>query len=249
MKISVVLITRNEEQNIARALESVRWADELIVVDACSTDCTAEIARAHGAIVLVRPWPGFAEQRNWALQQTSGDWILPLDADEVVDPELGDEIRRVVESSGDINGYWIARRNIVFGRWLRRGGMWPDYKLRLFRRGTGQFQNRPVHEGLDVRGKTERLKHSFAHYTYPTIEGYIDTMNRYSSLGAVARGPRAFSFINIAVRPTIRFAYNYLFRLGFLDGREGFLFHLYHSAYVSWTYAKAWEMVVNKKPE
>jgi hypothetical protein len=158
-------------------------------------------------------------------------------------------------SRANIDGYWIQRRNLFLGRWLRHGGFWPDPKLRLFRRGSGRFENRAVHEDIAFEGKTGRLKVALSaliHHSYPTLSDYIEHMNRYSSLGAemvVAKhnGKVRFSVINIFLRPLTTFIYNYLFRLGFLDGREGLLLHLYHAVYVSWKYAKAWEMANKPK--
>ena len=147
---------------------------------------------------------------------------------------------------GGFSGLWVPRKNQFLGRWLRHGGFWPDPKLRFFRRGSGRFEDRAVHEDVRLDGKTGQIRYgSLIHHSYPTLSDYIEHMNRYSSLGAemvVARGKVRFSVINIAARPLATFVYNYLFRLGFLDGREGLLLHLYHAAYVSWKYAKAWEL-------
>jgi hypothetical protein len=129
-------------------------------------------------------------------------------------------------------------------RWIKHGGFWPDSKLRLFRSGTAKFDERPVHETIRVAGSAGRLQGALLHRAYPTLEGYIAQMNRYSSLGAelaVTEGKRGFSLVDIVLRPALTFVYNYFLRLGFLDGREGLLLHLYHSVYVSWKYAKAWE--------
>ena len=145
-----------------------------------------------------------------------------------------------------LSGYWLPRKNFFLGRWIKHGGFWPDPKLRLFRRGYGRFENRAVHETLKVDGYTARLKSgALLHHSYSTLSDYLDHMNRYSSLGAemvVAKGRVRFSVFNIVVRPAATFLYNYFFRLGFLDGREGLLLHLYHAIYVSWKYAKAWEL-------
>jgi glycosyltransferase involved in cell wall biosynthesis len=145
-----------------------------------------------------------------------------------------------------LSGYQIPRKNFFLGRWIKHGGFWPDPKLRLFRRGYGRFESRAVHETVKVDGYTAKLKSgALLHHSYPTLTDYIDHMNHYSSLGAemaVAKGPRGFSLFNIVVRPWATFTYNYIFRLGFLDGREGLLLHLYHAVYVSWKYAKAWEL-------
>ena len=149
-----------------------------------------------------------------------------------------------------VTGFWISRKNEFLGRWIKHGGFWPDPKLRLFKRGLARFERRIVHEDAKlIDGISGRLKHSLRHHSYPTLTDYIDHMNRYSSLGAeiaVASGRRGFSLFNIVLRPIATFIYNYFFRLGFLDGREGLLLHLYHAVYVSWKYAKAWELA-NKK--
>jgi glycosyltransferase involved in cell wall biosynthesis len=146
----------------------------------------------------------------------------------------------------DFAGLWIPRKNEFLRRWIRHGGFWPDLKLRLFRRGKGKFESRAVHEDVQVEGATRRIQcGSILHHCYPTLSDYIEHMNRYSSLGAemvVAKGKVRFSVSNIVLRPLATFIYNYCFRLGFLDGREGLLLHLYHAVYVSWKYAKAWEL-------
>jgi hypothetical protein len=149
------------------------------------------------------------------------------------------------QREGDLAGATIPRRNSFLGRWVRRGGFYPDRKLRLFKKGLAVFESRAVHEDAHTDGFTVRLNAALIHHSYPTLYDYIEHMNRYSSLGAemvVAKGPVRFSFINIVLRPAFTFIYNYFFRFGFLDGREGLLLHLYHAVYVSWKYAKAWEL-------
>jgi len=241
--LSVVVITCNEEANIGRLLESTRPADEHIVLDGGSTDRTLEIAHGFGARTFTEEWKGYSAQKNSAIAKASGDWVLSLDADETVEPELMGEIRHVIEHDSPVNGYYMPRKNYFLGRWIRHGGFYPDRKLRLFRRGRGRFVERPVHEVVQVDGPTGVLNHALVHNAYPTLEGYIQHMNRYASLGAeiVAARKGGFSFLNIVVNPLATFVYNYFFRLGLLDGREGLLLNLYHSAYVSWKYAKAWE--------
>ena len=301
MTLSVVLITYNEESNLARTLESVRpllhdRQGEIIVVDSGSTDRTVEIAKSFGAKVFVEAWKGYAGQKNSAIEKASGDWILSLDADEEVDSKFCRVVSRLASkpdgltqtdlttlaptSGGDSSdrvevvtayeepvdpgkeeppdsalgpsGYRIARKNEFLGRWIKHGGFWPDPKLRLFRRGCGRFEERAVHETVKVSGHTATLKHgAILHRSYPTLSDYIDHMNRYSSLGAemiATAGPTGFGAINIVIRPWLTFVYNYFLRLGFLDGREGLLLHAYHAVYVSWKYAKAWELRHSRKP-
>lgn len=223
---------------------------EIIVVDSGSTDRTVEIARAFGAKLFSEPWKGFAGQKNSAMAKASGDWILQLDADEPLEPALAAEINDALNETKDLVGFWIPRKNFFLGRWIRHGGFYPDPKLRLIRRGAGCFEEYGAHPTIKVNGPTGRLKHAMLHDAYPTLRGYIDHMNSYSSSGAevaVSEGHRSFSVRNIVIRPLVTFIYNYVFRLGFLDGREGLLLHLYHSVYVSWKYAKAWELARSRR--
>jgi len=260
--ISVVIISYNEEANIARTLQSVMplvrdGRGEIIVVDSGSTDGTVEIAKSFGARIFVEEWKGYAAQKNSAIDKATGDWILSLDADE----ELGTEARDFIDSlestvhKFDFDGVAFNRRNYFLGRWIKHGGFYPDPKVRLFRRGSGRFENRLVHEDIQLlEGKKvfdpnheygEYTDYYMLHHSYPTFSDYISHMNHYSSLGAemaVAKGKRHFLALDIVFRPLLTFTYNYFFRLGFLDGREGFLLHAGHAIYVSWKYMKVWEL-------
>ncbi len=272
MNLSVVIITFNEEANIARTLASVQplVADgkgEIIIVDSGSTDRTVEIAKSFGAKVFVEEWKGFAAQKNSAIDKATGDWILSLDADEEVGPGMREFIllalfgKHEQEFSDFQGGMTFSRRNCFMGRRIGHGGFYPDPKLRLVRRGSARFEERLVHEDLRLSQGVEYRPSLFyemgdpieiLHHSYPTLSDYIEHMNRYSSLGAemeVAKGNGKvrFSVINIVLRPLATFIYNYFFRLGFLDGREGLLLHLYHAVYVSWKYAKAWELSRTKQ--
>ena len=246
--LSVAIITRNEEANLERTLGSVAWADEIVVLDCGSSDRTEEIARKFRARFFVEEWQGFAAQKNSALEKCACDWLLSLDADEALSDELAKEIWELLEGDPPFDGYALPRRNLFLGRWMRFGGFYPDPKLRLFRRGAAEFEARPVHETVHFPGKAGRLKGDMVHNAYPTLSDYIAHMDRYSTLGAervVSTGKwgrqwPAFA-ANVALNPAATFVYNYFFRLGFLDGREGLLLHLYHSVYVSWKYSKAWE--------
>jgi glycosyltransferase involved in cell wall biosynthesis len=252
--LSVCIITYNEEANIARTLDSVKAiAHEMIVVDSGSTDKTAELARSRGAKVFVEEWRGFSKQKNAAMSKASGDWILSLDADEEVSPELAASIQALLKSgkaAPEFDGYMVGRKNIYLNRWLKRSGYYPDRKLRLVRRGMGEFEDRPVHESMHSTRKIGRLDGDLIHHAYSTLESFIEHANRYSSLGGEMEASKrivGFSIANIVLRPLGAFIYRYFFRLGFLDGREGLLVHLNHAAYVSWKYAKAWEYSKNSR--
>lgn len=252
--LSVAIITLNEEANLARTLASVQFADEIIVIDSGSTDRTLEIARSFPSVKLFsEPWKGFAAQKNSAIEKCVGTWVLSLDADEELTPELQNEIRLLLPSNPSADAYMLRRRNLFLGRWIKRGGYYPDPKLRLFRNHSAnfapaaRFSDRPVHETIAFDGKLETLHHDLIHHAYPTIESYIEHMDRYSTLGAqilvekgkISRSAPAF-FWNMRVVPQFTFIWNFFFRGGFLDGREGLLLHAYHSTYTSWKYAKAW---------
>jgi glycosyltransferase involved in cell wall biosynthesis len=250
--LSVAMVACNEEANLARTLASViELADEIILIDGGSGDGTVRIARSFGPKVRIfeEPWKGFARQKNSAIDKATGDWVLLLDADEAVSAELAAEIETLLAGEPEYQAYWIPRLNLIFGRWMRHGGFYPDRKLRLFRKGTARLpEDVEVHETPKTTAAAGRLKHDLLHYQYPTLALYIEHMDRYSTAsvggllraGRTSRGLAAF-VVNTLVNPAATFVKNYIFRLGFLDGREGLLLHLYHSAYVSWKYAKAWE--------
>lgn len=252
--LSVAIITLNEEANLGQTLASVQFADEIVIVDSGSTDRTLDIARSFNARVFSEPWKGFSSQKNFAIEKCSGTWVLSLDADEELTPELQNEIRILLATEPSSDSYLLRRRNMFLNRWIRYGGYYPDPKLRLFRRHAAnfapatRFTERPVHETIACDGKLEILHHDLIHHAYPTIESYLEHMDRYSTLGAqivIKKGKTSRSWLafywNIVAVPTLTFTWNYLFRLGFLDGREGLLLHLYHSTYTSWKYSKAWQ--------
>jgi glycosyltransferase involved in cell wall biosynthesis len=241
--LSVALITLNEAANLPRTLKSITWAQEVVIVDSGSTDATREIAEAGGARFFAEPWKGFGRQKNSAIARATGEWVLSLDADEEVSAALA-------------GAYRIPRLNHFLGRPLRHGGYWPDPKLRLFRKGAAEFEESAVHESMRATVPVGQLKRPLIHHCYPTLADYIEHMNRYSGLaaaklaadGRAGLGTAAFTW-NALLNPAATFAWNYLFRLGFLDGREGFLQHLNHSVYILWKYAKAWEAARREKQE
>ena len=252
--VSVAIITCNEEQNLPRTLASVQFADQIIVVDSGSADRTVEIAQSFNATVIYQQWLGFAAQKNLAISHCTGDWILSLDADEELSPELQEQITTLIPSNPPADAYFLRRRNLFLGKWIRFGGFYPDPKLRLFRRNTAgftqtpHFEDRLVHETIAFDGESATLDFDLIHHAYPTLESYIEHMDRYSTLGAkhLLRSNRdshtTSAFVaNVLLIPYLTFLWNYVFRLGFLDGREGLLLHLYQSTYTSWKYAKAWQ--------
>jgi len=253
------MIAMNEEANLPRSLESIRWADEIILVDSGSTDKTIEIAQSYGAKTSFHAIRGHGEQKNIALDLCASAWTLLLDADEVLTPELQTEIRRLLSGENgkpEFDAYWIPRLNLFCGRWIRHGGFYPDRKLRLFRRGAARLsEGVGPHSTPQFSGSCGKLKHDMLHFAYPTLSVYLEHMNRYSTEIArllVERGRTSASWPalvwNAVLNPAATFLYNYFFRLGFLDGREGLLLHLNHSVYIHWKFIKAWEAGRSRKP-
>jgi glycosyltransferase involved in cell wall biosynthesis len=253
--LSIAMIAMNEEANLPRTLESVRWADEIIVVDSGSKDRTIEIAQSFGAKTSYNAIRGHGEQKNVALDLCTSEWILLLDADEVLTPELQKEIQDLLAGEPECGAYWIPRLNLYFGRWIRHGGFYPDRKLRLFRRGAARLsEGVGPHSTPQFSGPSGKLRHDMLHYAYPTLRIYLEHMNRYSAeiarlLHQRGRDSKSwFAFVwNAVLNPAATFVYNYFFRLGFLDGREGLILHLNHSVYIHWKYLKAWRLGQGKE--
>jgi glycosyltransferase involved in cell wall biosynthesis len=242
-RLSVTIIAWNEEERLRACLESVAWADEIIVIDAESTDKTAALAREFTDRVWVRPWPGFAVQKNFAIEQATGEWILSLDADERVTPELAERIRTILGDDGPGDGYSIPRRNIFWGAWVRHGGLYPDYQLRLFRRGAGRFVQDAVHESVRVTGAVAPLGEALVHQSYRDLEDFVRRSNRYSTLAAqdwIRRGRRV-SVPALIMKPLGRFVSMYIVQRGFLDGWRGLVLAVLYAEYVFLRMAKAWE--------
>lgn len=241
--LSVTVITKNESANLKAALESVAWADEIVLVDAESSDDTVEIARRFTDRVFVRPWPGFATQKNHAASLSTHHWILSLDADERVPPELGAEIRQVLAAEPSARGFRIPRVAFHLGRWLRSTDWYPDHQLRLYDRRVGQWENRAVHESVRVSGPVATLGHELQHYPYRDIAHHLQTIDRYTTLAAgelAARGEGARLW-QIAVHPPLAFLRNYILRGGIRDGAPGFIVSVMNAYYVFLKYAKLWE--------
>ncbi len=244
MKLTVTVITRNEASNIAAALESVSWADEVIVIDSHSTDDTVAIARRHATRVEVRDWAGYSDQKNYAAELARNDWILSIDADERVTRELGAEISTVLESGPKVSGYRIPRVAWYLGRWIRSTDWYPDYQLRLYDRRAGRWNGRRVHESVDLHGVAGRMHHELQHYPYRDLSHHLATIDRYTTLAAeewLAAGRRAGA-LHLFFHPRFAFLRNYILRRGFRDGTAGLTVSILNSYYVFLKYAKLREL-------
>ncbi len=243
-KVSVTIITLNEQDRIGDCLESVGWADEIIVSDSGSTDGTVDICRRFGAKVYNDDWLGYGRQKNLCQDRAVNPWILNIDADERVGEGLKEEIFDVLKKGGGHAGYYIPRKNFFGGRWIKRCGWYPDYNLRLYRKELGRFSERPVHEAVNVKGSCGYLKNHLEHYTYRDVSDYIKRMDRYSTLAAremFDRGKDAGP-LDLFLRPQLTFLKMYILRLGFLEGMDGLLISSLYASYTFTKYAKLYEM-------
>ncbi|CUT04494.1 glycosyltransferase family 2 protein [Candidatus Chrysopegis kryptomonas] len=241
--LSVAIIAGNEEKNIGDCLESVKWADEIIVVDSESKDKTVEIARRYTDKVFIRKWEGYAPQKQFAIEQASCDWILSLDADERVSPELREEIEKILENETEYDGFYIPRRNFFLGKWIKSCGWYPNYQLRLFKRGKARVTQRKVHEGFVVDGKVGYLKGDIIHFTHPTLKETLAKINEYSSLSAEEKAHRKkVKSYDLILHPLAAFLSHYIIKRGFKDGVYGLMVSLIHAMTNMQTYMKIWEI-------
>ena len=272
--VSIIVPVRQEAVNLPRCLDSVKWADEIFVVDSHSTDTTTEIATARGAKVVQFDFNGtWPKKKNWALENLPfrNEWVFILDADEVLPPEAGPEFAKAIAEAGDIAGYWINRRFMFMGKWLRHS-YYPNWNLRLFRHSLGRYEkltdadtqsgDNEVHEHVIVNGPTGRLSSEMDHYAFPTVEVFVEKHNRYSNWEARVSAERRLSGSDARIssstvgrrrklkllsqhlpfRPLLRFLYIYIWQKGFLDGREGFYFARLHAFYEFLSVAKTYEL-------
>ncbi|MCJ7813700.1 glycosyltransferase family 2 protein [bacterium] len=242
--LSAIVITRSEAAHIAECLESLSFVDEIVVVDSYSEDGTKEIAKCFTEHVHVVEWKGYAETKQVALQKATGEWILWLDADERIPQELAEEIKQVIQKNDCFSGYRMPRKAYFLGRWIRHGGWYPGYVVRLFKKEKGNFGSERVHEKLIIDGSVGTLKAPLLHYTDHSIEEYYNKFNRYTSLAAQDlkdRG-RNVSPVGMVFRSIHMFVRMYIFRAGFLDGVEGFLLAVFSANYVFTKYAKLWKL-------
>ena len=238
-KLSATLITFNEEKRVRAALESVKWADEIVVIDSFSTDQTVAICREYTEKVYQIAWHGYVEQKNIATQHAAHDWILNIDADEVVSTELAAEIQQTLAAPACV-GYFMPRRTYYLGDWIRHCGWYPDAKLRLFDRRAGTWVGQALHEKVHVDGATAYLRRDLYHYTYEDITDHLKTINNFTSIAA-AQKTGSVSGAGILLRTVAAFLKKYLLKQGFRDGTRGVIVCLLSAFTVAVKYAKLWE--------
>jgi len=248
-QVSVTLITLNEAEHIAEAIDSARWADEVLVVDCGSTDRTVEIARSRGALVLCREWSGYVDQKNFAAERASHDWILSLDADERITPALAAEIRALLAMAPPMRGYRVPRVTHYLGRWVRTTDFYPDYQTRLYDRRAARWRGKYVHESVAVDGPVGQLHSELEHYSYRNLRDHLDRINHYTTLAArqMHESGRRSGPLHLLVHPPAAFLRNYVLRRGILDGTAGLTISLMNAYSVFLKFAKLWEMQRGQK--
>jgi glycosyltransferase involved in cell wall biosynthesis len=242
--VTATVITFNEAANLEAALASLSWADEIIVVDSESTDGTVSIAHKFTDRVIVRPWPGYIAQKNFAAEQASHDWIFSLDADERVTPQLAIEIKERVSAPSSAAGYRVPRVTFHLGRWLRSTDWYPDYQLRLYDRRRARWTGKYVHESVKADGAVIDLRGELQHYAYRDLAHHFQTMDRYTTLAArqmFEEGRRA-GYFDLLLHPPAAFVRNYVLRGGFKDGVPGLIVSAMNARYVGLKFAKLWEL-------
>ena len=243
--VSVLLPTYNCAGTVRATLDSVKWADEILVVDSFSTDNTLEICREYGARVLQHEYINSAMQKNWAVGECKNEWVLQIDSDEVLEAGAQEEIlKAIVSASPRVEAFRLPRKNHVLGKWVRYGGIYPDWEMRLFRRDKGRWFDREVHSNVRVPGETGTLEHHILHYGMPHLSKQLRNLDRYTRYEAdeLRKQKRRFRLTDLLFRPILTFFYRYLWLGGYRDGMRGFLVCAYLSVYVFFTRAKLWEM-------
>lgn len=241
-RISAVIIAFNEEQNLAECLESVKWADEIVVIDSFSTDMTVEIAKRFTDKVFQKKWEGFAKQREFSLEMAGNEWIISLDADERVTEELRDSIGKILSASTEANGFKVARRNYFLGKWITGVRLYPDYQLRIFRKENARLTDVLVHEGFEVYGMTEIISGDLIHYSYRTLEEAYRKINTYTTLAAEQYNGKKVRGIDLILHSIAAFLTDYFSRKAYKHGMHGLLVAYMHAVTNLMTYTKIWEI-------
>ena len=250
--ISAIVVCFNEEQNIGRCLESLKWCNEIVVVDSFSTDRTVQIARQYTDRVIQRKWSGYREQKAFAHSQATKDWVLLVDSDERVTPELRDEIQQTLNHDGcGYAGYSVPRLVFYLRRWWRRGGWYPDYDVRLFRRDRATLGGSDPHEKILVDGPVRRLRHPLHHFSYRSMEDHIQRINRFTTISSqeLQKEKKHWRLLDALLRPAFRFFRSYVLKGGFLEGFAGFYVAVTAAVYVFLKYAKLWELELEDKDD
>jgi glycosyltransferase involved in cell wall biosynthesis len=258
--ISTIIITLNEEKRIRECLKSVKWTDEIIVIDAKSSDNTVSICKEYTDKVFIREWLGYSNQKNFGIEKAENDWILSIDADERITPELKDEIIEKV-AVPIFDGYYFPRKSFFLGKWIKHSGWYPDCQLRLFKKDKGKFNKRDVHEGVELTSNNiGYLKNDLLHYPYGDLKHYFEKFNEYTTLSSnaldkrgnnvffhsIVKKGRNFHWYNLIIDPILFFIKSYFLRLGFLDGIQGFIVCMISAFNTLVKYAKLWEIQKHK---
>ena len=250
--VSAIVVCFNEEHNIGACLESLRWCDEIVVVDSFSTDRTVDICRQYTDRIVQRQWGGYRDQKAFAHSLATKDWVLLVDCDERVPPELRDEIKtHLLSSDNGCAGFSVPRLVFYLDRWWRRGGWYPDYDVRLFRRNRATWGGTDPHEKILVDGKVRRLRNPLHHFTYRDMEDHVQRINRFTAISSreLFKSSRRFRLSDVLLRPPFRFFRSYIWQRGFLEGFAGFYVAVMGAVYVFLKYAKLWELELGRKDD
>jgi glycosyltransferase involved in cell wall biosynthesis len=249
--LTVLIPTYNEEDSIRECLESVKWADEIFVVDSFSTDTTLDICREYTDRIVQHEYVNSATQKNWAIPQASHQWVMIVDSDERVDEQLRGSIRKALDDPSGYDGFYVKRETFFLDKLIEHGGWHKEYILRLFNRKRGRYQDKNVHACVEVDGATGYLEGTLYHHTYADLDDYFEKFLRYTkwAAGDLKKGSRRASWVNLAVRPWMRFLKMYVLRRGFLDGKHGLVLSYLAAFSVFTKYARLWEMDTGKAGE
>jgi glycosyltransferase involved in cell wall biosynthesis len=249
-KVSAIVVCFNEEDTIRDCLESLRWCDEIVVVDSFSTDRTVDICRQYTDRVIQREWAGYQDQKAFAHTQTTNDWVLVVDSDERISVELKEEIQQALSGDQDrYAGYSMPRLVFFLGRWWQRGGWYPDYKIRLFRCDRANWVGSEPHDSVAVNGKVRRLRHPIYHFSYRNIDDHLQRINRFTSISSseLKKKGNRWRGTDALGRPLARFFRSYILERGFLEGFAGFYVAVTAAVYVFLKYAKLWELELEER--